>query len=156
MYSLREKRELLQVLMSIRHPWFFSCYITGLKILLEEIWRYGIQWDDELSDPLCLKWHQRKTTIALISLIEIQRCYTPHLTSALDIHLNTFVNDGEDAYVAVYYLRVQYCYQYAVIAGKSKITSLNPVFIPKLELEAAVISVRLLKVRCLTINFKIF
>lgn len=65
------KRELLQVLMSIFYPLgLISCYTTTLKILLQEVWRSGIDWDTELFDTLLPKWHRWKTVIAHIASVE--------------------------------------------------------------------------------------
>ncbi|GBP13233.1 hypothetical protein EVAR_65812_1 [Eumeta japonica] len=44
------KREVLQVLMSIFDPLeFVAHYTIGLKILLQDIWRSGIKWDENLT-----------------------------------------------------------------------------------------------------------
>ncbi|GBP03412.1 hypothetical protein EVAR_71356_1 [Eumeta japonica] len=47
------KREMLQILMSIYDPLgFASCYTIGLKILLQEVWRSGITWDEKITGAL--------------------------------------------------------------------------------------------------------
>ena len=78
------KREMLQVLMSIFDSLgFLSCYTTSLKILLQEVWRSGIDWDEELPDPLHLKWKKWITAISHISTVEIPRCQSHDLSSKL-------------------------------------------------------------------------
>lgn len=68
------KRELLQVLMSIFDPLGLrSCYTTTLKILLQEVWRSGIDWDAEIFDILLLKWQKWKTAIVNIATVEVPR-----------------------------------------------------------------------------------
>ncbi|KAH8283198.1 hypothetical protein KR054_008569, partial [Drosophila jambulina] len=53
------KREALQVLMSIFDPLgLLSCYTIGLKMLLQKVWRAGINWDEELPDALLTSWQQ--------------------------------------------------------------------------------------------------
>ncbi|XP_073836062.1 uncharacterized protein isoform X2 [Musca autumnalis] len=140
------KRELLQVLMSIFDPLgLISCYTTTLKILLQEVWRSGIDWDDEICNPLHVKWRKWKTAIDYISSIEISRCYSPHINEATEVELHTFVDAGEDAYAAVCYLRVAYqggC-DVTIVIGKSKVAPIKPMSIPRLELQAAIAGVRL-------------
>ncbi|XP_075163342.1 uncharacterized protein LOC142235976 [Haematobia irritans] len=101
------KRELLQALMSIFDPLgFISCYTTTLKILLQEVWRSDINWDDEIRNCLYIKWQNWKAAIDRISAVEIPRCYSQYLNEATEIELHTFVDAGEDAYAAVCYSRV--------------------------------------------------
>ena len=45
---------------------FLSCHTNRLKILLQDIWRSAIGWDDRLNEALEAKWCQWKTTISLI------------------------------------------------------------------------------------------
>ena len=50
------KRKVLQVLMSILDPLgLVSHFTTGSKILLQDIWRSGTKWDEELNRELCVK-----------------------------------------------------------------------------------------------------
>ncbi|XP_053968959.1 uncharacterized protein LOC128870369 [Anastrepha ludens] len=140
------KREALQVLMSIFDPLgFVCCYTVGLKILLQDVWRSGLAWDDPLQDNLFDKWNQWKSTMPLITAAEIPRCYSLLLKDAEDVQLHTFVDAGESAYAAVCYLRVSKGNDVTVslVAGKSKVAPLKPLSIPRLELQAAVIGVRL-------------
>ncbi|XP_053968527.1 uncharacterized protein LOC128869954 [Anastrepha ludens] len=140
------KREALQVLMSIFDPLgFVCCYTVGLKILLQDVWRSGLAWDDPLQDNLFDKWNQWKSIMPLITAGEIPRCYSLLLKDAEDVQLHTFVDAGESAYAAVCYLRVSKGNDVTVslVAGKSKVAPLKPLSIPRLELQAAVIGVRL-------------
>lgn len=142
------KREVLQVLMSIFDPLgFVSCYTIGLKILLQQIWRAGIGWDEQLTDVLTNKWYRWKSTIELITAVRVPRCYSPILVTADEIQLHTFVDAGENGYAAVSYLRVKKNNNVTVtlIAAKSKVAPLKPLSIPKLELQAAILGTRLAK-----------
>ncbi|XP_055922260.1 uncharacterized protein LOC129953275 [Eupeodes corollae] len=140
------KRETLQVLMSIFDPLgFVTCFTIGLKILLQEVWRSGIDWDGELSEDLYSKWLQWKSLIPSIKAIEIPRCYSRLLVNSENVQIHTFVDAGEHAYAAVCYLRVQRGNEVSValVASKSKVAPLKPVSIPRLELQAAVLGIRL-------------
>ncbi|XP_017483489.1 PREDICTED: uncharacterized protein LOC108372336, partial [Rhagoletis zephyria] len=140
------KREILQVLMSIFDPLgFVSCYTIGLKIILQEVWRAGIAWDEPLRDDLNNKWCQWKNVMQLIRDVDISRCFSPLLRDAQDVQLHTFVDAGEGGYAAVCYLRVKRDDDVTVslVAAKTKVAPLKPLSIPRLEFQAAVIGTRL-------------
>lgn len=144
--SIPTKREVLQVLMSIFDPLgFISIYTIGLKILLQEIWRSKINWDDELSADLYQKWRQWKQNLAYISAVTIPRCYSSLLSISDHIELHTFVDAGECAYAAVSYILVKHNNEtnISLVAAKNKVAPLKPVSIPRMELQAAVTGVRL-------------
>lgn len=86
-----------------------------------------------------------KTAITYIAAVEVPRCYSAHLYEATSVELHTFTDAGEDDYAAVCYIRVVYGSQYdvTIVAGKSKVAPLKPISIPRLELQAAVVGVRL-------------
>ncbi|XP_075158026.1 uncharacterized protein LOC142231296 [Haematobia irritans] len=142
------KRECLQVLMSVFDPLgLVSCHTIGLKLLLQEIWRSGIGWDESIPDELREKWTKWVFTIPTIESVEIPRCYSIHINKTSDIQLHIFVDAGEFAYGAVCYLLVRYNDEISVslVAAKSKVAPVKPVSIPRLELQAALVGVRLAK-----------
>lgn len=140
------KREVLQVLMSIFDPMgYLLCYTISLKILLQDIWRSGIGWDEEVNEFLLPKWLDWKNIIQCITNLEIPRCFSPFYLEAKNVQLHTFADAGEYAYAAVSYLRFEYYDRIAVslVAARSKVAPLSPLSIPRLELQAAVLAVRL-------------
>ena len=140
------KREILQVLMSIFDPLGLVTHRTiGLKILLQDIWRSGIRWDDELADDLFQKWLCWLSNLPQIAALSVPRCYSTQLRGATNIQLHTFVDAGENAYAAVSYLRIQHgvSVDVCIVAAKSKVTPLKPISIPRLELQAALLGTRL-------------
>ncbi|XP_036329696.1 uncharacterized protein LOC118741829 [Rhagoletis pomonella] len=140
------KREVLQVLMSIFDPLgLVSCYTIGLKILLQRVWRVNIGWDEVLPEELIDGWLLWKRTLPLVEAIEIPRCYSKHLFSGTKVELHTFVDASEYAYAAVCYLRVLRgdLVDLSLVAAKSKVAPLKPVSIPRMELQAAVMGLRL-------------
>lgn len=51
------KREVLRTLMSVFEPLsFLAAFLVYCKILLQEIWRSSVEWDDKISDPQFQKW----------------------------------------------------------------------------------------------------
>ncbi|XP_075157652.1 uncharacterized protein LOC142230920 [Haematobia irritans] len=110
-----------------------------------EVWRSDINWDDEIHNCLYIKWHNWKAAIDLISAFEIPRCYSQYLNEATQIELHTLVDAGEDVYTAVCYIRIvtQHLCDVAIIASKSKVAPLKPMYIPRLDLQPAIIGVRI-------------
>lgn len=144
--TIPTKRETLQVLMTIFDPLgFVSCYTIGLKMLIQEIWRSGISWDEQLPDSLNKKWCKWKAYIQQITAVRIPRCYSLVMTTAEEVQLHTFVDAGENAYAAICYLRIKKNndVSVALVAAKSKVAPLKPLSIPKLELLAAQLGTRL-------------
>ncbi|KAI8118770.1 hypothetical protein CVS40_9674 [Lucilia cuprina] len=126
-------------------PGFVSHYTIGLKMLLQDIWRSGIKWDDELNEDLFPKRSSWLFNLTKISSIIIPRCYSRLLKATKNVQLHTFVDAGENAYAAVCYFRIQYNddIDVRIIAAKTKVTPLKPISIPRLELQAALIGSRL-------------
>ncbi|XP_055622012.1 uncharacterized protein LOC129765623 [Toxorhynchites rutilus septentrionalis] len=143
------KREILRVLMSIYDPLgLIGNYLMFLKILLQEIWRAGTEWDDMIHEKQLKGWITWLRILPQIEEIRIPRCY--HTSSCGDQHaveLHTFVDASELGYAAVSYFRfvqdgVIKC---ALIGAKTRVAPIKFVSIPRLELQAAVIGVRLAK-----------
>ena len=59
--SLVTKREMLQTVMSIFDPLgFLASYLVTAKVLLQDVWRAGIGWNDELPTALNDRWEKWK------------------------------------------------------------------------------------------------
>ncbi|XP_058447479.1 uncharacterized protein LOC131427913 [Malaya genurostris] len=124
-----------------------SCYTVHGKILIQDIWRAGTAWDEEISDNLKSKWQRWVKVMQSLDQIFIPRCFLPKadITSLEYCELHTFVDASEAAYACVMYLRCVFkghpnC---SLVASKTKVAPLKPLSIPKLELQAALIGVRL-------------
>jgi hypothetical protein len=80
------KREMLKLVMSVFDPLgFLSLFTVKAKILLQEVWRSSIGWDDELTDPLHHKWKKWLEELKDIPSLKIPRCYSPMIPDADDI-----------------------------------------------------------------------
>ncbi|XP_053960590.1 uncharacterized protein LOC128864857 [Anastrepha ludens] len=141
------KREVLQVLMSVFDPLgLVTCLTSYLKILIQDIWRSGINWDQPLNYELSLKWKTWIEYIPVITSVSVPRCYSPLLyEDDCKVQLHTFVDASENAYAAVSYFRIEAGGDVVsrLVAAKAKVAPLRPLSIPRLELQAAVIGARL-------------
>jgi Arc/MetJ-type ribon-helix-helix transcriptional regulator len=101
------KREVLKTAMSLYDPLGFLVPVTiKSKIFLQQIWRSGIGWDDEINTVLYQQWKEWLLELKKIRELEIQRYYSERLSEAKSIELHTFCDASEDAYAAVVYLRI--------------------------------------------------
>ncbi|XP_065090559.1 uncharacterized protein LOC135711619 [Ochlerotatus camptorhynchus] len=142
------KREVLRVLMTIFDPLgLISHFLSFLKILLQQIWRSGVQWDEEIDDNAYEKWNTWLQVLPRVEQIQIPRCYNSKYPAeeADDIQLHTMVDASENGMAAVCYLRFVktgtiIC---SIVAAKTRVAPLKFTSIPRMELAAAVLGARL-------------
>lgn len=140
------KRQVLQVVMSVFDPLqFLAPLMIKAKILLQEIWRSGIGWDVTVADYLYVKWKVWLKELENIEHFKIQRCYLTEPYDINNVELHTFGDASGKAYSAVTYLRYQGTDKIHIsyVSGKSRVAPLKHMTIPRMELQAAVLSSRL-------------
>ncbi|XP_058817676.1 uncharacterized protein LOC131680985 [Topomyia yanbarensis] len=142
------KREVLRTLMAIYDPMGFICnFLIYLKILMQEIWRSGCGWDDEINGKLAEKWQTWIEALPNVHQVKIPRCYRI-ITSAKpanNVELHIFCDASENGMAAVAYFRFEEegKVECAMIGSKTRVAPLKFLSIPRLELQAAVIGARL-------------
>ncbi|XP_062709120.1 uncharacterized protein LOC134288391 [Aedes albopictus] len=154
------KREVLRVLMTIFDPLgLISHFLSYLKILLQQIRRSGVQWDDEIEDDAYDKWLTWLKVLPRVEHVKISRCYnSEYLTNEADeVQLHTMVDASENGMAAVCYLRFAHkgSASCSIVAAKCRVAPLKFTSIPRLELEAAVIGARLSHTVQKALSFKI-
>ncbi|XP_062550942.1 uncharacterized protein LOC134215820 [Armigeres subalbatus] len=156
------KRKMLKCMMAFFDPLgLLSVFSIHGKVLLQDAWRVGLQWDDEVCDKLEEEWRMWTDLFPFVRKLTIPRCYFPNATMRTyqNLELHIFVDASEKAYSAVAYFRVigaegvPVC---ALVAAKAKVAPLKPLSIPRMELQAAVLGTRLKRfvVDSHTINIK--
>lgn len=140
------KRQVLQVLMSVFDPLqFLGPLIIKGKILLQDIWRSGIDWDDSIGDSLREKWLIWLREVKQIDKFKIPRCYFPSSKEIKNLQLHLFSDASEKAYAAVAYLRFESnnLFRTSFVTGKTRVAPLKNLTIPRMELQAALLASRL-------------
>jgi hypothetical protein len=140
------KRECLKTIMSIFDPiGFASPVIVHAKILIQEVWRRGVLWDQKIPDDLNNKWKEWMRSLRDLENVSIPRCYSVHLPTASRIELHTFVDASELAFAAVSYFRIESSagVEVVCVGAKNKVAPKKQLSIPRLELQAAVLGTRL-------------
>nr|XP_023026414.1 uncharacterized protein LOC111514407 [Leptinotarsa decemlineata] len=140
------KRKVLRALISVYDPLdSISTFTVRGKILMQDIWRVRIDWDDLLPEELLIAWEDWFSDMEKIVQIKIPRCYSLLIPSALRIEILTFCDSSEKAFSAASFLRVigEYSTDVCLISAKTRVSPLKPLSIPRLELQAAVMDSRL-------------
>ncbi|XP_055633239.1 uncharacterized protein LOC129773625 [Toxorhynchites rutilus septentrionalis] len=92
------KRQVLKCLMSFFDPLgLLSCLLVHGKIILQEIWRTGIQWDQEITTEAWQRWRKWSEALREVDKIHIPRCYFDGANSQLYdyLQLHIFVDMGK-------------------------------------------------------------
>lgn len=124
---------------------FLAAFLVYIKILLQEIWRSAKGWDEAIADSHYEKWLTWIDVLPKIETLRIPRCYRSHALSGGSTELHVFVDASENAYAAVAYFRINTSERIdcALIGAKTKVAPQQPISIPRLELQAAVLGTRL-------------
>lgn len=141
------KREVLRTLMSVFDPLgFLAAFLVYIKILLREIWRASTGWDETISDEHNINWLRWTEQLPEVRKIQIPRCYISRLrpTETRSTELHVFVDASANAFAAVAYLRFQdsIYVECSLVGAKTKVAPQQPMTIPRLELQAALLGAR--------------
>ena len=119
------KRGILRVTCSIFDPLGFVLpFILTPKLLLRELWRLEVTWDEVVDDNSRDVWRVWKHNAASLSEVEVERRFNRHDSPIVDIQLHIFADASELAYGTVAYLRFSYkdgVHKCAFVMAKSKL-----------------------------------
>ena len=140
------KRGIVKAVSSVFDPLgFIAPFTFSAKCLIQEIWRSGLGWDDTIPQHLQEIWKKWHADLKNLRSLQIPRQYC--INSKLKCtELHLFSDASEKGFAAVAYLRVldDSCPYISFIAAKTHVAPIKHVLtIPKLELQGAVMSVRL-------------
>ena len=144
--QVKTKRQVLQEVASVFDPLgFLAPIVMTAKILLQDIWRSGADWDDPLPPTLVDIWTSWANELQSIASLKIPRCF--RLTEkpvAYELHVCS--DASELGFGAAVYLRAEYpsgTFRLNLLLAKSRVAPLRQLSIPRLELQGAVLGVRL-------------
>ncbi|XP_065072517.1 uncharacterized protein LOC135696908 [Ochlerotatus camptorhynchus] len=114
---------------------FLGPVITAAKLVMQNIWRLGLNWDEELPEELLQEWTTFRQQLPVVNAMHKQRCVIPE--NAVRIELHGFSDASMRAYGAVMYTRcvtADGTISVNLVASKSRVAPLKPMTIPRLEL----------------------
>ena len=139
------KRNYLKQIATLFDPLgMLSPFVIRAKVLMQEIWVCGLDWDDPLPEELSAKMMSWFGELPMLFKIRVPRCL--QLKEVTSATLHVFVDASENAYGAVVYMRSEYIegkVSLSFVASKTKVAPLQSLSIPRLELMAAILGKRL-------------
>ena len=116
--------------------------------ILQKLWRLGFDWDKAISGPLLDAWEAWKAELPLLVTLSVPRCYLINQPSAQYVgpQIHVFADASEVAFGATAYWRFEtqdHPYHCSFISRKTRLAPIKPPTIPHLELQAAVMVVRM-------------
>ncbi|KAK7904466.1 hypothetical protein WMY93_017073 [Mugilogobius chulae] len=141
------RRGMLSVSSSVYDPMgFLAPVVLPSKIMLQELCRRKIGWDETIPQDLKQQWLQWLEELDMLSEFKVERCMKPsNFGGHLHGQLHHFSDASEVGYGTVTYLRLENKkgdVNVSFILGKARVTPIKAVTIPRLELTAAVLAVR--------------
>lgn len=119
--------------------------VTTAKIIMQELWLENFDWDQPLPYHIEIRWKRFRDNLNALSEISIPRCLkTRHIVNNFQIHV--FSDASMLAYGTCAFLRTNYenaPTTVRLIASKSRVAPLKKVTLPRLELNAALLSTKL-------------
>ena len=144
------KRNVLSLIARLFDPiGLINPFVMYAKILLQEIWRLGLGWDEILPHDLQLKLQRWINSIEVIKNFEINRCYFSGLSlnSVEGLEVHAFSDASEKGYGTCIYFRMpksdnEFCVSFVMSRGK--VAPIKRITLPRLELLGALLSARLI------------
>ncbi|KAJ8416515.1 hypothetical protein AAFF_G00358030 [Aldrovandia affinis] len=151
------RRGILSMMSSVYDPLgMLSPVILPARNILQELCRLRISWDDAVPEHLAQQWSKWMEELRQLSDFGVDRCFKPpEFGEAVKAQLHHFCDASETGYGTVTYLVQQnssnqiHC---AFVLGKARVAPLKPTTIPRLELTAATLAVKILDSRRLLID----
>lgn len=115
------------------------------KILMQEAWKQGIDWDNNLSPEIQAQWNEYRSELHLLEKVEVKRWLSTTKESKLSLH--GFCDSSSKAYCAVIYLVQQTSDNFTshIVCSKTKVAPIQCESIPRLELCGAVMLCELME-----------
>ena len=141
------RRGILSTISSIYDPLGLAGpFLLKGKMILQEITVQGIDWDEMISQEQKRKWEQWRYDLPLLQTIEVNRCYKPDNFGVIkDATLHSFSDACYEGYGQASYLRQvndKGDIHVSLVMGKSRVSPIKSVTIPRLELTAASVSAK--------------
>lgn len=142
------RRGILSVVSSVYDPLgFLAPVILPAKVILQELCRKTLGWDDTIPSAFQKQWTHWIVELDKVAEFQVNRCFKP-VDYGLPSHacLHHFADACETGYGTVSYLKMLNGadkVHVSFLMGKSRVTPLKHVTIPRLELTAAVLAVKM-------------
>jgi hypothetical protein len=141
------RRGMLSVISSVFDPLGIAApFILPARILLQTLCKNKIGWDDPIGKEELRKWQEWLEELTCLEKLAIPRCLKP--VAFLDIvscQLHVFADASTKGYGIAAYVRmvnIDKTINCELLMGKSRVSPLKKITIPRMELTAASIAVK--------------
>ncbi|UYV73931.1 hypothetical protein LAZ67_11001496 [Cordylochernes scorpioides] len=145
--DIKSKRQIVSAIARIYDPcgWLSPTTVV-LKLLLQELWKLKIGWDEDIPASIQRKWNTFEREMKHFQQISIPRCIFQRNLLISNMQMHGFCDSSELAYSAVCYLRITYennQIETILLTAKTKVAPIKKITIPRLELCAALMLAQL-------------
>ena len=142
------RRGLLSVVSSVYDPLGLVCpFVVRAKMIFQDECKSGKEWDDPLSPENEVRWRKWSEELPLLGQFRVERCVLPaEFGRPVNCQLHHFCDASQAAYGSVSYLcavNAEGKVHCSLLLGTSRLAPIRQMTIPRLELSAAVIAVRM-------------
>ena len=124
-----------------------ALFILPGKCLLQTLCRRGLGWDDKVSNGDISIWQSWLGDLPKLESLKVYRCFKlPDFVDITTSQIHHSADASQTAYGTVSYLRItntQGLIHCSFVIGKSQLSPLKHLTIPRLELNTAVVAARL-------------
>ncbi|XP_071941043.1 uncharacterized protein [Antedon mediterranea] len=143
------RRGILSTVSAIFDPLgFVGPYVLLGKRILQEICAGGAEWDHPVGEETLRSWEEWKKQLVYLKDVSIERCYKPisnRNSEIVSTELHHFSDASEKGYGQCSYLRLvdkEGKVKTSLLISKCRVAPKRMITIPRLELAAAVVSVK--------------
>ncbi len=142
------RRGMLSLLSSVYDPLgLVSPAVLPAKMMLQKLCKLKIGWDEKIPSECQMKWNKWVTSLPELEQLDVQRCIKPEGFEDLkSTELHHFSDASDSGYGTVSYLRLtnsEDSVECNLIMSKARVAPLKQVSIPRMELTAATVAVKM-------------
>ena len=142
------RRSMLSIISSVFDPLGLAApFILVAKILLQDLSRQQVDWDDELSNDHLQRWNRWLADLPKLDQLKSARCLKPSdFGEVVCTQLHYFSDASELGYGIVAYVRYTNSrgqIHVQLLLSKARVSPLKKTTIPRLELTAAMVAVKM-------------
>ena len=160
MLEARSRRQILSVIASLYDPLgLLAPFILVGKVVLQQMCHLNCGWDDPVTGELKDRWNKWLSDLNNLKIIQVPRnLYPSDFDDVIRYEIHNFSDASTSGYGCCSYLRVIcgngriYC---SLIVGKSRVAPSKVTTIPRLELTAALLSVKMCSMLRKELTYKI-
>ena len=142
------RRGLITVISSFYDPSrFASPFLPQGKLLIQHLWKENLGWDETIAENIQRQWTKWERQLKELEALSVDRCFRPaNFGKIVDCSLRHLADACEYAYGQASYLRIVdetgriHC---CLVIGKSRVAPLKYITMPRMELVAATLSVKI-------------